>query len=801
MIVLILNGKKSLVKKIYFILSILFFISCNSTSPVHELGIKQYNSGDYEAANTSLEAARKDSPNNIELLLLLTNTKYQLAKANLGIVDNFQKYDLPGKIEKLKIAQEQLTVGIAYFHSVEAKIKENEELSKKVNISESEDLLKVVELKLSKLTEEQESLLSKSNKLKENIVSNQDPEKIYLDFQTIAPYQQYYSEVKETYVKIQEIFYKFLYDKGWNALNNSKKDIKNRIKDSKFNFQKILQYSEGNSVEYNKLGKEGMMSVEIFELFNQKKWLDTYKKIKEMKELNKNSPFIEKYKSIVILNLIQEVHNELKQAKKENKIPIAIKSLEDHIYLSDTKNIDELSDAQKELIKTGIKELRVLLSHEFIAMIQVLKSKENIASSDALILNLLRWAYKFDPNSTKKLEALGEDVFKNVHDKGILKDIIFVKSGRTLQTGNSATTNSVFEFEDQIRHQIVDNFKPEDWPPQYSVASEKSILTTEYLFSLNNLSDLLKSPYNQNQALKEYDLITWISIEDFKIDDYGFNQPIIQNSKYVAGSKSVDNPEWFTAQQELLAAQQEYNSNYAQNQQMLNNCNNMGNAISVATCRGAVTGISTAKLDDAKNKANSVPRYLQEKIINDYSYRYFKVGLNILIKSQIQSLELKNGLSSLPQSVAYELKNKEGEIYEGVMNDDVNGLKNQKLNVPDTVFEKQSGENSIIDSLKKEMQKTALNKKGMRYCHEGKRLKKDSMKNKKSMYAYLNRYQLCFYIKKDPDLSQEEKAEFVEGQNDLNKFYQTTPQIIEGFKFDDSANGDKDSPWTIPENF
>jgi hypothetical protein len=795
-----LNGKKGDVRKIYFILSIFFFISCSSISPVHELGIKQYNSADYESANMSLEAARKDSPNNVELLLLLTNTKYQLAKANLGAVDSLQKYDIPGKIEKIKLSQEQLTAGISYFHAAESKIKENEELSKKVNISESESLLKEVEQKLSKLTEDQERLLEKSNKLKETVVNSQDPEKTYLEFQTIAPYQQYYGEVKEAYVKIQEVFYKFLSDRGWNALNNSKKDNKNRIKDAKFNFQKIVQYSEGNSPEYSKLGKEGILSVDVFELYNQKKWLDSYKKLREIKELNSKSPYIEKYKSLVIINLIQEVHNELKLAKKENKISLAMKALDDHIYLSDTKNIDELTDVQKEGIQVGIKELRVLISHEFISIVHVLKSKENIASADALILNLLRWAYKFDPNSAKKLETLAEEVFKSVHEKGILKDMIFVKSARALQAGSSLTTNSVFEFEDQIRHQLVDNFKAEEWPPQYSLASEKSILTTDYLFSLNNLSDLSKSPYNKNQTLKDYDLITWISIEDFRVEEYGFNQPIIQNSKYVAGTKSVDNPEWFTAQQELLSAQQEYNGNYAQTQQMLNNCNNMGNAISVATCRGAVTGISTAKLDDAKNKANSVPRYLQEKIINDYSYRYFKVGLNISIKSQIQSLELKNNIISASQLVEYQLKNKEGEIYDGVMNDDVNGLKNQKINVPETASEKQNGENLIIESFKKEMQKMAIDKQGMRYCHEGKRLKKDVMKNKKSIYAFLNKYQLCFYIKKNSDLDKEEKEEFLEGQNDLSKFYQTTPQVISSFKFEDSTSTDKNSPWTIPES-
>ena len=267
----------------------------------------------------------------------------------------------------------------------------------------------------------------------------------------------------------------------------------------------------------------------------------------------------------------------------------------------------------------------------------------------------------------------------------------------------------------------------------------------------------------------------------------------------MAGTKSVDNPDWFAAQQELITAQQEYNNNYAQNQKALNNCNSMANAISIAVCKAEIEGSNNIKLDNAKNKANSVPRYLQEKIINDYSYRYFKVGLNILIKTQIHFLEQKSNIVTPLQSFEYQLKSKEGEIYEGVMNDDVNGLKNQKINVPDIATEKQTAENSIIINIKQQMQKTALNEKGMRYCHEANKLKKDASKSKKAMYSFLNNYQLCFYIKNESDLTKEEKEEFLEGQKNLNKFYQISPQEIEKFKFDDSKSTDQKSPWTIPE--
>lgn len=455
-------------------------------------------------------------------------------------------------------------------------------------------------------------MLNKVKNIEENIKKSKNPEKEYLEFQPFIPYQQYYPEVKESFIQIQEVFYKQLVNNAWDSLNNSKKDNKHRTKESKLQFEKLIKYSEGNSTAYYNEGKEGLLSIQVFEFYIQKNWLQAYKKLKEIKDLNPNSKFLEKYKILISSSLLQSIQEGLKLAKKENKIQITIKTLENHLYILDKNNFDGLTDSQSEKINSNVKEIRSLLSKQFLNIVQEIKSKENSTMPDALILTLLRWAYKFDPSLTKKYDSLAEEVFKSIHDKATLKEMIFVKN--SLPKGQNNNDDPAIEFEDQIRQQLVTNFKSEEWPNLFSLSAAKNTLPPDYLNSIKQLQDFNRPPAKVYQTLKEYDLIAWINLIEYTIKEYGYSQPINQNSRYISGTKSIDNPEWFTAQNNLRVAEQEYNANYAQNQQLMNNCNSLGNALSIATCKGAIAGISSAKLDSARNHANSTPRYLQEKL-------------------------------------------------------------------------------------------------------------------------------------------------------------------------------------------
>ena len=148
-------------------------------------------------------------------------------------------------------------------------------------------------------------------------------------------------------------------------------------------------------------------------------------------------------------------------------------------------------------------------------------------------------------------------------------------------------------------------------------------------------------------------------------------------------------------------------------------------------------------------------------------------------------MDRKNNILLSPKLAEYELKNKEGEIYESVMYDDVNGLKNQKINVPDLQSEKQTAQNSIIESIKKALQIEATRNQGLRYCQAGENIKREGLKNKKLTISMLNNYQLCLTFKKESNLEADEKTKLTEDQNELNKFYQTSPEEIDAIKFSD----------------
>ena len=259
----------------------LFLVACASMSPTHEQGKQQFDSGDFETANSTLETARAETPDKVSLLILLANTKYQLAQANFETSNRYQKYDIPSKLTKLTLAQQQIGAGVDYLHSVEKKINDDEDLAKEANIPEKESLLAQIQNSISDLNKDQENALAKALKLKGEITTTKNPEKIFVEFQSITSYQPYYKDIDDASTTIHEVFYKFLEKNAWGNLNNTTLSNELRSKYSLVYFQKMQKYSTDNSPIFNE-GKEGLLAITAFESINQKNWPQSYSTLKDI---------------------------------------------------------------------------------------------------------------------------------------------------------------------------------------------------------------------------------------------------------------------------------------------------------------------------------------------------------------------------------------------------------------------------------------------------------------------------------------------------------------------------------------
>ncbi|MEA3410852.1 MAG: hypothetical protein U9R74_04860 [Pseudomonadota bacterium] len=99
------------------------------------------------------------------------------------------------------------------------------------------------------------------------------------------------------------------------------------------------------------------------------------------------------------------------------------------------------------------------------------------------------------------------------------------------------------------------------------------------------------------------------------IRESGRQNPRRVASRYVAGTRQVENPGWYDAQRNYEQAQQQYNQNQRQQQQMQSQARQGDTSDWAAALSGLSAGLSEVSLSSARNEAYSTPRYVDEEVI------------------------------------------------------------------------------------------------------------------------------------------------------------------------------------------
>ena len=572
-------------------------------------------------------------------------------------------------------------------------------------------------------------------------------ENAYLDCNLLSPFKDYIPEVKDTYDFISNQLVKELSEKGWASFD------KEKLSDARSSFDKILKYFPGNSV-----GTDGSSCVKIYEGMKKQDFKNSYVLLQDLKKGVPSALCLGKMEKNLIEKLIKSEFAIALKKEKEKKLSSSFEAIDHYNFLI---NLSELSDEQRKITAQKLTEARGLSASLLIAKAKGLSSaRENYP----LVWTMLKWAYRFDPVSTEKMKPLLEDAYKYIQERKDFKNLLILKKNEG---------ELYVQLEQSIRSQIV-TASPTPPNSEFITMSAKEALGEDYVNGLKQLQDISRAPASVKKQVSSYDYILWLNLLDYKTEEYGANQPYYKSSRYVSGTRMLDNQDWFVAQQEFQRAQADYNQSYQYNQQMMSQCNNMSNPFAAGICKGAWGSLSTAGVDNARAKLNATPRYIQENIISDYTYRQYKVGVNLYIRVEERMLDNKENKLIPLKTIEYKVTRKEGEILEGVQPSDVNGIKEGRFSVPDLQNEKRVGNDKIASDVLTDLKDIVAREKGMRYCHT-KGIKKES--------EVMASYQLCLMFTENPE-SFKDKPEYIQletAKKKLNQYYQITAADIQKY--------------------
>lgn len=736
-------------------------VSCSSGSVNHKLGSEQAKAGNYEEAIKSFETSRSEGNDKDELRLHLAEAKYQHANNLYTKIESVHDVkDLPNIISDLSKAKQYTEEAINEVNAIKDEdIKESDK-----KLSEKNDLLKQIVESLAKKNSEHDSLITKANELKVN--ANNKSENAFLEFVPLLPFKSYIQEVNEAYGEICNLLINELNTKGLAALDISKTKVAKEF------FEKLQKYFPDVTK-----GQEGLLAVNAADFYKAKKYSDAYAAVRELKKINPENEYLKKYGVVIRDAVLANETKALAGSIKAKTNTAYMKAIDGYRLLL---QVEDLSKEQADGFNGEIKKLRAGIAEN---LIKKAKQLAKVKNSLPLAWMILKNAWRFDPEQTQAQNELVKEAFEYIQKKSLLKSMLVIRSNA--DPAQTVAANSPIELETHLKQQLVPTSTSlSTWPMGVSIVLANELLPVDYVYSLKKPQDLSKKPNSDAEKMNDIDVVLWANVLENKSEEYGNTQVIYKVSRFVSSTRMVDNPEWFTAQQELTQAEQSYNSSYQQMQNLSNQCDSMGNPFAIGICKGAIQGISTSAVDSAREKFNATPRYLQEDVHSDYTYRYYRIGLNLSMKIDFQYIDLVNKINTPSKILEYVVKNKEGDLYEGIMPSDLNGLKNGPVNVPELMAEKRQGQKTILEQIQKEFVDKFTREKGLRYCHKGEKM----LRTSKPETNYLPEFQLCTLLTKNQqDIKEgQDAAELDVARKVLAKYYQITDEEMQKYALSES---------------
>jgi predicted DNA-binding transcriptional regulator len=273
------------------------------------------------------------------------------------------------------------------------------------------------------------------------------------------------------------------------------------------------------------------------------------------------------------------------------------------------------------------------------------------------------------------------------------------------------------------------------------------------------------------------------SIDAVDFSEKGRDAPRRRSSKYISGTRQIDNPAYPLAETAYHEAEAAYNSTKTAQENLKRECRRLDGAMARMICEAGVSYVSSSFKDNAYAKWKSTPQYLTQNIISSYQYDHYTVTLNGLVRSKCALLDNLSRAESKCTAINEKFK-REGTIIANAQSTDTEGIRNA-VEAPDMVNELENAYEQVVKSISAELVQMVSAQRAGRYCKLAESLKKPSDKLKS-----LEAASMCAFIIGDED--DKRRAGLDEK---LNAYLMISPAQVQAFG---SQNKEQDAAWPTP---
>ncbi|MCP4409624.1 MAG: hypothetical protein GY807_18115 [Gammaproteobacteria bacterium] len=646
----------------------------------YESGMRNLNQRNYAHAVELLARAAAEKPGDDKIENALSKASRALATQHIESAERLSRYDLPTRISLLEKA---------------AKLDPAN--------SHAPNLLRQV-------TAEHEQILNESKRLQALVAT--DPKGAHEGFAALIPYQEYVDAVTTA----GETINKTLIGKGYEALKG------NRWAEARRSFEEALKV-----IPENPGARAGQKSIEAKKMARARRHEEAYRLLTEIEQMDPQNPVAVTLMPTVRRELVTQKLDKARRWASSSDTGRQIQAFEQYAAILGIAATDPAMVAK---VEQAMNMLRGSVSTNLISRAKDLR-KSNKYQYSAAILKLLQAAYRLSPPHAEKHTDIASFAWAITDEKKKLNLMIHFKD----------ESRGRHNFAQLIGDELAASLEDADIAKLNIVHRDE---LQELVLNEESLAQGYSSRSREGIDLETAELIIFGKVLRNHFVETGRNMPRRRSSRYLAGTRQVDNPDWYRAKTNFEQTQQQYQQNRRQQEQIrANSAQQTGGNKWAAALSGLSAGLNEVSLNSARDQYYATPRYINEDVIQSYSYNEYTVKISGDVRVSYRFIDRRSSVAS-KWEVIKELSEVEETITEGVMETDMEGRKNRYGNLPDLFDEREKVQHKILREISTKVIGTLKEYHWKRFCDSGE--KQHRRGNRDLALEY---YSLCLEVARD----------------------------------------------------
>ncbi len=708
------------VGKLFLISALIMSLSaCKTSSSTSSVNQAEsfFNSQQYDKSISAYKKAINTSPDNANIKMGLIKALSTSAVSLYEEVETRPIEDLDSRVQLLEKANSQREEALSVLTKVEQLKPVNPQInapyarptqlllpydnsmdySAQVKLYK-ETLAKHEQLSSKKLKEEmsnRDSIFSEINAVVAK--TNQSPDGPIVAYNAFKPYNKYVQYVDKAKADQKNLIsnaINYYEAKGLKALSNNQFEIAS------------AHFKNAEKVKPNSnQAKAGLLAVGVKKQINANDQLAAYSGLNTLYQVLPTSTFYSKHMPTVRNQIVNGYLTEASKLAKTDSIQDKAKAFD--LYFK-AKPIAKPSPPLIGKVTDAISALQDRIGIELTARAVVL-NKQDPYAYPAVVSALLSNAYSFSesaPMAYKQTARKANAIVPN--QQGL--SILLSTDGKIAQEKASFSNWLKEQFSKQLESENVS---------QLTVIDPQDLQTQVAELSTSNVFSETPIPFESAE------LIFLLDLTKHDIQESGRDRATYKQSQFVSGQKMVDNPEYKKAEIAKDEAKTNLIKVEALEKQAFDQCkalNAQGYAIDCS--------YGSLDLDAAKNTVTSTEqaflktsKQIEEKTTSDYKYEEYTIRVKGEIKAELSAYDRrsKNTFNLKPITLTVD---KNGQLRNGVKENDVTGIKNGEDGLPRVGEETYELEKQLLDHVVNEVTEFRKAHDWQRFCLQAEALNK-----------------------------------------------------------------------------